>query len=64
MYERSIKKINKGGGGRRKYCLLKFNGLFPTSALIKTKKKLQTTNKRNLSLNADCTHATAKEYII
>ena len=50
------------GGKRRNYCPLKFNGLFPTS--IQIKKQLHGTNKRNLSINAECTHATAKEYII
>jgi hypothetical protein len=45
-------------GYRRNNCPLKVMRLFPLQ-----KKQLRTTNKKNFSINADCTHATAKEYI-
>jgi hypothetical protein len=49
--------MNKGGK-RRNYCPVKFNGLFPTRVQIKR------ATAYDEQINADCTHATAREYII
>lgn len=54
--------MNKGGGERRNYCPLKFNGLFPTSVLI-INNCIWRTNAIWAKMQTAHT-PTAKEYII